>query len=345
MNWKLVLGSSRRSGGRRAGVRQRYCPRLDALEDRTVLSPVTFYVDDSVSTLTLAAHVSGYGLTLALQAQDPAGHSLTTGYTGTIAADVDLGAGTITLQADGTSLTADNSGNWQPQHDGSAGSEPANYGGRVTVFGASGYAAVRDVMVGASTNGSEALTAVDTGVYTFPSAERLALLAGSVAGNLPRIGGGSLTLHGTASTPNQATDPATLYDLGDGTFYLVAPVQVTFSYSYAGFTALASVTGQIAGVGIPDAGPAISRGHDARVGIALAAHTPGTATPPVMQAPTAGSVDAAQAAAQAVLSAAQDGWPEGGVSGALHHRVEASGPLAAIDAALLDLVAPEIRLD
>jgi hypothetical protein len=344
MSWNLVLGSSPRRNERRR-LRQRYCPRLDALEDRTVLSPVTFYVDDSVSTLTLAARVSGYGLTLALQGQDAAGHSLTTGYTGTIAADVNLGAGTITLQADGTSLTADNSGNWQPQHDGSAGSEPANYGGRVTVFGASGYAAVRDVMVGASTNGSEALTAVDTGVYTFPSTERLTLLAGSVAGYLPRVGGGSLTLHGTASTTNQATDAATLYDLGDGTFYLVAPVQVTFSYSYAGFTALASISGQIAGVGIPDAGPAVSRGHAAQVGIALAAHTPGTVTSPVMQAPMAESVETVQAAAQGVLPAAQDGRPEGGVWEALHHRVEASGPLAAIDAALLDLVVQEIRLN
>lgn len=344
MSWKPVLWSARRGGGRRACVRQRYRPRLDALEDRTVLSPFTFYVDDGVSALTLAARVSGYGLTLALQGQDPAGQSLTTGYTGTVAADVNLDAGTITISADGTSLAAEDSGNWQPRHDGSAGSEPANYGGRVTVFGASGYAAVRDVMVGGSTNGPEALTAVDGGVYTFPSRERLSLLAGSVAGYLPRIGGGVLSLHGTTSTTNQADEPATLYDLGDGTFYLVAPIRVTFSYSYAGFTALASITGQIAGVGIPDGGTAVSRGRDARVGIALAAHTPDTALPPVSQTPVVEAADAVPPAAQAVVPAAQDGRAEGGVSAALHHRVEASGPLAALDAVLLDLVTPEIRL-
>ena len=345
MSWKPVLRSTRRGGGRRLRALERFRPRLDAFEDRTVLSPVTFYVDDSVSTLTLAARVSAYGLTLALQAQDPAAQSLTTGYSGTIAADVDLDGGTIAIQADGTSLTADNSGNWQPLHDGSAGSEPANYGGKVSLFGVSAYTAVRDVTVGSYTDGPLSLNQVDGGVYQFASTEKVSLLTGSVAAYLPRVGGGSLSLHGTTSTTNQATDPATLFDNGDGTFYLIAPISVTFSYTYAGFTASASITGQIAGVGIPDTAPAASRGHNAGVGIALASHTPITATLPATQVSAMDSGHTVGAAMRAVLPATPDSRPESGIAGTVHRRAEASGQPAALDAAFLDLAALEPRLD
>jgi hypothetical protein len=338
MSWKRILKSPRRPA--RAQVRL----RLDTLEDRTVLSPVVFQVDDSASTLTLAARVTGHGLTGALQAQDAAGHSLTTAYSGTIAADVDLDGGTIAIQAEGTALTAENSGDWQPKHDGSSGSEPANYGGKVSAFGVTLLnAAIRDVMVGSFTDQPLALNQTNDGVYQFASTEKVSLLAGSIAAAIPRIGGISVSLHGSASTTNQAHDPGTLTDNGDGTFSLVAPVSVSLSYSLAGFTASVSITGQIAAVGAPAAGPAASHGHRSEVGIALAAPAPTAHLLSASQALVLTPGYVTRAATETALLPAQDSR-ETGVSTTVHDRMESAVQFAAFDAAFLDLAAKELEL-
>jgi len=78
-----------------------------------------FTLDANQSTITLSGSVLGYALT----AQGPG--SLTTSYQGTV--QTALAGGTI--QFTGQSLIqAQTNGSWQPKADGSAGSQPADYG-------------------------------------------------------------------------------------------------------------------------------------------------------------------------------------------------------------------------
>jgi hypothetical protein len=79
-------------------------PRVERLEDRTVLSPVTFTVDPANSQLTLSGDVGGS------QIQEQGPGSLTTSATGSFDTDVDLAGQTITFIDDGPTATAIDSG-------------------------------------------------------------------------------------------------------------------------------------------------------------------------------------------------------------------------------------------
>ena len=70
--------------------------------------------------------------------------SLTAQYRGTLVVEV---SGNTLLFPGQSEVVAIDSGNWEPQSDGSAGSESANYGGTASQFGTTGVAAVRDVVM------------------------------------------------------------------------------------------------------------------------------------------------------------------------------------------------------
>src|SRR5947199_351696 len=60
--------------------------------------------------------------------------SLMTTYSGTVGVgSVNLPAGTLTFDSSATAISAAVSGSWMPRANGADGSEPANYGGQVTV--------------------------------------------------------------------------------------------------------------------------------------------------------------------------------------------------------------------
>jgi hypothetical protein len=103
-----------------------------------VLGAYQFTVDTSQSHVSITGNVMG----APIQPQAPG--SLTAHYAGTLLAEVN--GNTIQFPGQSQVLALD-SGSWQPLADGSAGSEPANYGGTASRFLATGVAAVRDVQV------------------------------------------------------------------------------------------------------------------------------------------------------------------------------------------------------
>src|SRR5262245_9911569 len=97
-----------------------------------------YTVDTNQSAITISGTLVGYTI-----AQQAAG-SLTTKFAGTIQASV---AGD-TIQFSGQSLIeALDNGSWQPKADGTAGSEPANYGGQASAFFANAKAALRKIQL------------------------------------------------------------------------------------------------------------------------------------------------------------------------------------------------------
>jgi len=143
MLWKRSTSSARRRMIQSTPVRVRFRPNLDALEDRTLLTITTFFLDNTQAYLTVSGNLAGQNL----QAQDNQGSSLTTVYEGDLQADVDFANGVITFNNNGDGAIADNSGNWQPKDHGGSGSDPANYGATIDFLG-TGYAAVRNFAAG-----------------------------------------------------------------------------------------------------------------------------------------------------------------------------------------------------
>lgn len=99
-----------------------------------------FTIDASHSSVTISGTVAGG----AIAAQ--AAGSLTTKLGGTVRTTLNGGS----LQLPGQSaIAAQTNGSWQPLHDGSAGSAPADFGGKATLLGgiASGVAALRNIQL------------------------------------------------------------------------------------------------------------------------------------------------------------------------------------------------------
>jgi hypothetical protein len=93
-----------------------------------------YTLDPSQSALSISGNIVGYTM------MEQAPGSLTTKFGGTIQAMV---AGN-TIQFTGLSLVeAQDNGSWQPKGDGTAGSEPANFGAQASSFFASAKAALR----------------------------------------------------------------------------------------------------------------------------------------------------------------------------------------------------------
>ena len=102
MNWQRVTISPPRPSGRSLSRWVRYRPHLHVLEDRTLLSPTAFTVDPSQSSLTLSGSLNTPFGMATLMEQGPG--SLTTTYGGTITADFDLSANTISFLGGSTTL-------------------------------------------------------------------------------------------------------------------------------------------------------------------------------------------------------------------------------------------------
>jgi hypothetical protein len=285
MNWHRLVKSIR-SSQRQASSQVRYRPSLLVLEDRTVLSPVAFTVDPSQSSMAFSGTIAGQ----AIQEQGPG--SLSTTFEGGFLADIDdsPGGNGIVFYNSGNDLFADNSGNWQPRSDGTSGAEPANYGGMVNYLGTA-LAALRNLNLGADTGGSGlALNDNGDGSFGFSSVQTLTINTGSFAYSHPIVGHGSFDLSGF-SAQNQASD-GKLYDNGDGTFAIVAPVNVSFSGTiYSGISYTLNISGQIVANGAytgpsPSPGSHQHSAHDQALSTDLVStlHYTGSQLPPNVQA-------------------------------------------------------------
>lgn len=234
----------------RTRVDRRHRPHLDRLEDRTVPTAVLFYLDDVNSTLSLSGNILG----VPFEQQGPG--SLTATVAGIISADIDTAAGTFSWGTDSYAAAAD-SGSWQPLADGSAGSAPANYGVQVDFLGLA-RAAVRGAVVSAYTSEALALTDYGDGNYYYPSTQTLATLAGDAAYNHPLLGSGSRSIADQSGT-NQAGE-GYLYDFGDGTYYLEAPIVFSITVDISGITATLEISGLIYAYGYASDGPSPDSG-------------------------------------------------------------------------------------
>jgi len=103
-----------------------------------VATAQVFTVDTNQSSISISGTVVGGAIT------NQAPGSLTGALGGTIKALVT--ANTIQFTAQSHILSVVN-GSWQPKSDGSAGSEPADFGGKVNLGFASGVAALRDIQL------------------------------------------------------------------------------------------------------------------------------------------------------------------------------------------------------
>ncbi len=203
------------------------------------LTSGTFVLDESVSSLTMSGTLAG----VSFQPQGPGAD--VTSYSGTITADFDLDAGTIRFSPGGAAVAA-NSGNWEPRRDGSAGREPANYGGQAGILI---RLAFRDLAFSSVTDQPIPLTPAGAGVYTFESLQGLTVTAGSAA-YAGFFGSGSVDLTGLRAQNSAA--PGTLRDFGDGTFGLTMPIEATYTQDIGGRTATVHLSGSITGIALPD---------------------------------------------------------------------------------------------
>jgi hypothetical protein len=273
MLWKRVQKSP---------AQVRFRPNLDSLEDRLVLSPTTFSVDDTQSSLVLSGNVAG------VQLQQQGTGSLIAAYTGAFVADVDYSPGfpnAITFMNGGNDVVGENSGNWAPRADGTSGTEPAVYGGQANFLGLA-QAAVRNVNVGASSD-TLPLTSLGDGVtYSYANSQTLTINSANAAYTHPFLGHGTFNLAGQ-SKANQADsrgNTSYLYDLNsDGTnLVLVTYIDIAITGTISGFNYELDIDGVIVSSGSLGTGPAVHGGHhggDATLGTALTtgAHSMGDA--------------------------------------------------------------------
>jgi hypothetical protein len=105
--------------------------------------PITFVLDETNSFLTISGTFSGF----AIAPQGPG--STNARYSGTIEADVT--SSNITFVG-GSMIQGLDSGSWQPLTGGAAGSAPANYGGQVVNILVNGKAAIRNMLLDATSD-------------------------------------------------------------------------------------------------------------------------------------------------------------------------------------------------
>jgi Putative Ig domain/FG-GAP repeat len=235
---------------RRAATRRQRRIRLDALESRDVpATHIDFVVDPSQSSLTLSGNVAGVDIK-----QQGAG-SLTSSYSGTLAADVDFNANTIDISSTGTNLDAAVSGNWKPNVGGGSGTGPADYGGKVHItvipFILEGdvFVAIRNTLANMSTSGAVPLNGTGA-ARTFDSTQALAIIGGTAdydANSLAQ-GSGTSDMSGNSGINASAT-ASSLTDLGGGSFQLFVPVDLTINTTVSGQPATLHMVGQMTGNG------------------------------------------------------------------------------------------------
>jgi hypothetical protein len=205
--------------------------RVENLEARELLTayPLAFNVNQALSYLNESGNVSG-AYSQDIQEQEPG--SLSTHYSGTLNALYDPSAKTFQFLAAGSSLTAANSGSWEPLAGGTYGYAPANYGN---------YAGYDDIFTfemgvfsfrGLTGNLAHA-NPVSVAGGILPSNENV-----HVAGNDDySFQGTNYTEYGTSSLSTTPTNnpflPGQFQDLGGGSFHVIVPIDVSFSQSWA----------------------------------------------------------------------------------------------------------------
>lgn len=177
-----------------------------------------FVLNSVQSSITVSGSVQGTAIT-----QQGSG-SLRTTYSGTIQAQTTASSIRFT---GGSRIIAANSGSWQPQIDGTAGNQPANYGAQVNLFIAQAVAAMRNLEVDAASgniplsNGQFDSRAMSVVFLTNANSTISYLVTGLISDS------GSAPLSGTAT--NNSSTMATLGTTGivqtltlpvDATFYL-----------------------------------------------------------------------------------------------------------------------------
>ncbi len=235
MYWKFILKSSQ---SRKAPKQPAFKPKLEELEDRRLLSitSAVFAVDPNSSAVTLSGDVAGSTIL-------PQGNgSLTSNFSGSIVADWDLSAQTIKFDQPGTALNASITGNWQPQVGGASGSAPANYGGKVTIVIFTANIALRNLVVSGFTASPIALSG--SGPYSFPSTQTLIVTSGTADYNAPIVGSGSTDLTGLSSN-NKSPVTGTFEDLGNGSYRLTEPIDLTVQQTVGTVPATLHIQGQI----------------------------------------------------------------------------------------------------
>jgi hypothetical protein len=182
-----------------------------------------FTIDSSQSSVTISGTVAGG--TIAAQAPG----SLTASVGGTIRATLNG----LNLQFPGQSvIAAQTNGSWQPLHDGTAGSAPADFGGKANILGlASGLAALRKIQldvfapaiaVNAGKFDSSSLTfqfltnalsSMDYNVSGLLSKSGSVPLTGYATNKVTALG--SLSISGTMTIPVDATFYFTMLSAND----------------------------------------------------------------------------------------------------------------------------------
>jgi hypothetical protein len=266
MNWKVFAQALRLVNRRVSTPSVRYRPYLDSLEDRTVLSTIVFNEVQSQSILTLSGTVAGKKL----KPQGPG--ALTTTYFGTFEANIDEANGSIRFMQTGNDFCAANTGNWVPLEDGSGGTAPAIYGFQMKRHQVVLQAAIRDFHMNADTGGASLpLYQNDDGSFGFPSAQNIAISAGSGTYAQSTLGHGPLNFGGLHAT-NQAGD-GQLIDNGH-TLTITVPISVSMSGTISGIDFTLNVNGQIVGTAnTPAPNGAGHSGRDAALGVALGSST------------------------------------------------------------------------
>jgi hypothetical protein len=337
MNWNMFAKSARLVKRRVPSTAVRYRPSLDVLEDRTLLSPVSFNEVQYQSILALSGTIAGR----AIQPQGPG--SLTTTYFGTFQTNIDEAAGGISFIATGNDFCAANSGNWAPRADGSSGTAPAIYGAQAN-FAQIALVALRDFHLNADTGGSALpLHQNADGSFAFPSSQTITISAGSGTYSQPTFGHGPVELSGLHG-PNQAGD-GHLVDNGNGTFVITVPISAFFSGTANGIMYTLNVNGQIVGTGAytgPGAGGHSS--NDPAIGAARVWGTQsiGTASPAATgttphDLPSQGTRGVAATTAE-IRSLAQDARPGDAATQLVHQAILAAvDPFTALDAVFQDL--------
>jgi hypothetical protein len=218
---------------------------------RPVRAGDTLDVVPTSSTLAVTGSLVG----TPFQPQGPG--SLTSTYSGAIGiAALNLPAATLTFDSTATAIAAAVSGNWMPRANGADGSEPANYGGQVTVSivfqPTTVRAAIRDAVVTIGGSPTVSLTQTGPGTFTFPANQPLTFLSGSLdyrdtAGRVPP---GRNALAGQSATNNSSV-AATFQNLGGDVYGLSYPVDVTVNSTLVpGVVATFRIQGTITAQGV-----------------------------------------------------------------------------------------------
>jgi hypothetical protein len=236
MNWKL-FSKVRRSP---TVQRFRFRPNLVGLEDRTLLSVVSFAIDPTQSTLTLSATFQTPLGNTTLQQQGPG--SLSTSYEGQLTADVEVdpvNGNTITFMQDPNQNDsfADISGSWAPLPGGGAGNAPANYGGQGSISFVSAQTALRNLTAYMDSGGNPmGMYANGDGSFGFSSTQNLIISGGGAdyrySAGIFGSGGGNLDLT-NQTAQNQGADAYFLPDDADGIYIMVTPVHVEYTRTFS----------------------------------------------------------------------------------------------------------------